>query len=262
MASNPTRDRWKAAGLCGQCGHKPSPGRKCCPRCIAKQQARDAAKRTTPIVGKWKPGGPGRPPVWARVKGVNVEPQCQPSKGPMRAEHEWDDEVGMCTRCAAKRPEGFVPSAAPEVQIPEAVQIPAFKPTAADKLKRSPGPRGTVAPLTRDQKQRFHAGVMLPAPMREPLTPGAPPFVPVREVDDTDVAAGVMQPRPEVMQPRPASVHGTPADVHETPGSVHAEDVVTYRDPVAAVIAELELELTETQITLARLRRMQQRKTA
>jgi hypothetical protein len=237
MASNPTRDKWKAAGLCGQCGRKPSPGRKCCPRCIAKQQARDAAKRTTPIVGKWRPGGPGRPPVWARVKGgAAMEPQCQPSNMPMRAEHQWDDEVGACVRCGKLRPAGFVATAAPEseplpVVQPSARQVPIA--SAADKLTRSSGPRGTVAPLSREQKLRFQGG-MGAVPAREPLTPGAPPF------------AGPADAPPEGFGALPLEA-----------------DVATYPDPIVAVIAQLELELVETELVLDVLRRIHtRRKTA
>jgi hypothetical protein len=230
MANRDLREKWQRAGRCGLCGEKPAPGRKCCPRCLEKQQARDAAKRTTPRVGKWRPGGPGRVPVWARVKGVNMEPQCQPSNGPMRAEHEWGDEVGACVRCGKLRPAGFVPLAAPE--DPPAPRQPII-PSAADKLTRSAGPRGTVAPLSREQKLRFQGG-MGAVPAREPLTPGAPPF------------AGPADAPPEGFGALPLEA-----------------DVATYPDPIVAVIAQLELELVETELVLDVLRRIHtRRKTA
>jgi hypothetical protein len=234
MANRALRAKWKAAGRCGTCGEKPAPGRKCCQACLDKQAKRDAVRRAVPRVGKWKPGGPGRPPVWARVKGgAAMEPQCQPETGPMRAEHEWKAD-GTCAHCKAPRPAGFVPLAAPE--DPPAPRQPII-PSAADSLKRSPGPRGTVAPLTREQKLRFQGGMMAPVPARPAsLTPAdAPTFVPAER-------------EPEAV---PEGFGALPLDV------------VTFPDPIAAVIAQLELELVETELVLDVLRRIHtRRKTA
>jgi hypothetical protein len=226
MASAKQAKEWRAKGLCKDCGRKPVKDRVRCQPCLGRQAVYN--KR-----------------AYDKRKGVAVEPQCQPSTGPMRAEHEWDDELGLCVRCGAKRPAGFVATAAPE-PMPE-ITPAAPKPSAADSLKRSPGPRGTVAPLSREQKQRFHAGVMLPAP--DPLA---------------EVRKQVAQESREFAREFAARVAAEPVVKHPDQfaekAGMPAEDVATFPDPIAATIAQLELELVETELVLDVLRRIHTRR--
>jgi hypothetical protein len=204
MASARQQAEYVAKGLCRSCGAKRAPGRAKCEPCLARHREylRVAYRKHT-----------------TRAKGDNVEPQCQPSKGAMRAEHEWDDEIGACVRCGEKRPTGFMPTAAAE--------DPAPVHTAADVITRSAGPRGTRAPLTREQKLRFHGGMMAPVP--------AP--------------AGAPQAAPSISAPQVRSKNYTSAP----------EDLATIPDPIAATIAELQLWRAELDVTIATLERYAER---
>lgn len=205
MASWQQARAWRAKGLCKDCGRKPAKDRVRCQPCLDRQSVynkRAYDKRKA-------------------AKGGNVEPQCQPSKGPMRAEHEWDAEGELCVNCGKPRPAGFVPSAAPA--DPQPAPVPQRR--AADQVKRSAGPRGTVTIPSREQRLRFHGQMTAPVPGRP---------VPVREVEPVAV------------------VHGAePAD-----------DVATIPDPIAATIAELDLWRSEIDNAISTLQRLQARKSA
>jgi hypothetical protein len=96
-------------------------------------------------------------PSWAK-EGFTVEPQCKPKSGPMRAEHDWDDEVGVCTVCGVKRSAATSPSVSP---WPATRPIVAPPPGAADGVRRSAG--GKRKP-TLEQRMAFGSGTLSPAP--------------------------------------------------------------------------------------------------
>lgn len=107
----------------------------------------------------WHPGGPGRPPAWwlkqQREKGgASVEPQCKPSKGPMRAEHDWDGEIGVCRACGTANGPTSPPPAVEEHAEPA-------QPSAR------PG-RGGHRKATREQRLGLGVGFPPSEPARRP----------------------------------------------------------------------------------------------
>lgn len=137
-------------------------------------ELRRASERKTKGCKPWRPGGPGRMPNWAR-EGFSVEPQCKPSSGPMRAEHDWDEEVGACRVCGAKRR-----SATPPAASPRPPQRPIVVRGAADGLRRSAGGRRTPTP---EQRLAFQSHTLTPAPVLARPLPPPPPADPDEQPD-------------------------------------------------------------------------------
>jgi hypothetical protein len=137
----------------------------------------------------------------------------------MRSEHEWDDEVGACVRCGAQR-RRELPKAGPIEDQPPA--------SAADRVTRVGGPRGTRARQTDEQRVNFGIG-----PKRH-VTP------PVHLAPTVPAAALTLP-----------------------PGNIEpAPDVATIPDPITAAIAELQLWSDEIGVAIDTLRRLHGRKSA
>ncbi len=113
MSSTKQSQDWGRRGLCPGCGKKPKPGFKRCEPCLAKQRDYDK---------KWR--------ITHQEKGANVEPQCKPSKGPMRPEHKWDED-GICEACGARRTT-FAPT-----RLPAAGPLPRARPGKGARHKPS-----------------------------------------------------------------------------------------------------------------------------
>ncbi len=183
MSSAKQSSDWGRRGLCPGCGKKPKPGLKRCESCLAKQRDYDK---------KWR--------MTHQEKGGEVEPQCKPSKGPMRPEHTWDED-GICEACGAK-------------QTPLTV-LPKAGPLVPAKPKRTGLDDGPLLPRARPGKGARH----------KPSDEHRAAFV---------GAASVM---------------------------VESKaDVATIPDPLAAVLAGLELERDELEIAIATLKRLEARK--
>jgi hypothetical protein len=154
----------------------------------------------------------------------------------MRQEHEWDDDLGLCTACGTKR-ETATPPAAPPRPAPRPIVVE--KPAgAADGLARKTG--GARKP-TAETRAAFASQTLspAPAPRETPATESVKAFVgAVVDRQDAHALVAAMVERETI------------------------SDVATIPDPIAATIAVLELERSEIDVTIETLRRLQGRKVA
>ena len=160
-------------GLCGGCDRPPRPGMQLCKACGEDQAKKNRDYRFANGGGKWRPGGPGRPPKDRREI---MEPVCKPARGPMRAEHTPDEDGDLCRVCGQSiAPE---PAATPR-PAPRAIVAPApqraHRPSAETKAAFNPTPAPRPAPPQELQE--------LPT-----IGPGRPPAARGRSVEAEDVA--------------------------------------------------------------------------
>jgi hypothetical protein len=109
-----------------------------------------------------------------------MEPACKPSGKPMRNEHDWDEEIGVCKACGAKGTT-FAPRPAPAAPLPKA------RPGKGARHKPSPAHRAA-----------FAGQMLTPAPPREEVATIPDPLVAALaalelERDEIDIAIATLR---------------------------------------------------------------------